>query len=984
MRTLGLKTSVLSLFLVSELAHGLPINFGRNQGDTPYSEIKSDDFILYHDSRAPNEGKLLFNSLQIAKEPLEHWIGVERKNELPVISSAVTSNASFANFITDAVELQTMGTGGRDLAFHEYVHSTMYRHLDNWFGPAGSIIHLPWMPAWWIEGLAEALSVSVGSDVQAGIERHQALTNSWPKYAKLHSLYSDDFAFKGYATAGAFVAYLLRTYDSTKLPDLLRDFYHKSMPWHWPATFIPFADMMPMDRALRGFAQKNGEELYEEYKAKATEHWKKNSSGPFLSPNGRRASFSNPYMISEVAPELTGVIRENYETRYVTINEDPKTGWLTDWKKEARLPDGAMSSRIDLGDRIVFVSSELNDNLETRYNVNILERDGAVNLKLTNRGYIPQLFVTDTRLLWLEEDIDTSALCYIELSKLAGQGSVADKDVSCPTLVKQGKSLAYMGQEGQAGKTKMIWLRMSKETSAGDGHQVLQINATDLTATVLALQGGGKPIAMAKLDSQLWLLTASRSERFFRRFNENLDCVEERHLANHVNRVFSHKGGLYVSFFNGDGYSIRRFNVEELPKSECALVNFPTSPLLEQTSQKAPINLAQAVAKSSTWTDSRQDASAERYQQIEKAPPLDQSTEVKKGLANEKAKWRGRSLFAFPWIGADAKGYNFGFISVPLMDHMQNETLRAQFLYGLESRFPDSELMLISNRFDATYYANVFRRQTYNGVIFYNARQYTAYYDEKGAGILRLESYPKLHLESQMGITSSTFYPIIGPPNFRIRGHQNEFSLSLGYSKSFGRFAVSADVAGKATPAFANKTWDYNTVGAGTSLAIPFGVFGRPTTFSLGVSGSRTRGKKAKNLKEVYRPLRTFVPGTGGGLNEINVGLYGPGNLTGAQFGDTQARFKTSWTVPLVQDLETLIHIFYLQRLDFTAFFNYGAAWYQSNPPASEDFIAAHGYNLDLQSDIKGVTVNVGLGVGQVIDEPFEAYFTFGFDALIN
>jgi hypothetical protein len=82
--------------------------------------------------------------------------------------------------------------------------------------------------------------------------------------------------------------------------------------------------------------------------------------------------------------------------------------------------------------------------------------------------------------------------------------------------------------------------------------------------------------------------------------------------------------------------------------------------------------------------------------------------------------------------------------------------------------------------------------------------------------------------------------------------------------------------------------------------------------------------------------------------------------------------------------METLIHIFYLQRLDFTAFFNYGGAWEMGNSPGEDDLIKAHGYNLDLQSDIKGVVVNLGLGTGQVVGEPFEMYFIFGFDALIN
>ncbi|HYX37879.1 MAG TPA: hypothetical protein VE954_32650, partial [Oligoflexus sp.] len=175
--------------LVPDVSQALPIGFGRNQGDLNFKEIQSPNFFIYHDERTPHEGQLVLESLESARPRLEDWLKVQRTSPLKVIVSSTTSNPSFANFITDAVELQTLGRGGRDLVWHEYTHSTMYRHLDNIFGPAGSIIHLPWMPAWWIEGLAEALSVSNGSDQQYGIERYYALNGNWPSYDKLHALY---------------------------------------------------------------------------------------------------------------------------------------------------------------------------------------------------------------------------------------------------------------------------------------------------------------------------------------------------------------------------------------------------------------------------------------------------------------------------------------------------------------------------------------------------------------------------------------------------------------------------------------------------------------------------------------------------------------------------------------------------------------------------------------------------------------------------
>ena len=46
----------------------------------------------------------------------------------------------------------------------------MYEHYHNWFGPADSLIHIAWIPVWFLEELAEAITVSIGSDVQAGMK----------------------------------------------------------------------------------------------------------------------------------------------------------------------------------------------------------------------------------------------------------------------------------------------------------------------------------------------------------------------------------------------------------------------------------------------------------------------------------------------------------------------------------------------------------------------------------------------------------------------------------------------------------------------------------------------------------------------------------------------------------------------------------------------------------------------------------------------
>jgi hypothetical protein len=206
----------------------------------------------------------------------------------------------------------------------------------------------------------------------------------------------------------------------------------------------------------------------------------------------------------------------------------------------------------------------------------------------------------------------------------------------------------------------------------------------------------------------------------------------------------------------------------------------------------------------------------------------------------------------------------------------------------------------------------------------------------------------------------------------------------LSLAHALGTFSWSNYLSGRIAPAALNENFDYNQVGFGSTISRTIGPLWA-TRLSLGIEGSRTRGPKRRELQEVYRPLKTFVPGSGGGYNQNSFPLAGEagGGLFSPVFADTQGRVKVNTTTPLVSDLDTLLWILYLERLDFSMFYNYGAAWNGAEPRRGWDkLIRAHGYALDLQLENKGVRFNLGVGAGQVVGQAFEVYLTTGFDAL--
>lgn len=1006
MHVLLKRLCVFVLLGSTQLAEALPIGFGRNQGDLEYQELTTPHFYLYHDKRAPHEAQAVLEALEAARPKLESWIGAKRGDPLRVILSASTANPSFANFIADAIELQTLGRGGRDLAWHEYTHSTMYRHLDNIFGPAGSIIHLPWMPAWWIEGFAEAMSVSSGSDVQHGIERFYAMTGRWPTYDKLHSLYDGNrFSTIGYAISGSFVSYIIHTYGSDKIPALLESFYRYSMPWWWPWSVVPFSGFLPMDEALKEYSGKTGEQLYREFTAAATKYWQsrqdlsyyRQDQSALKLPNteesvpapenalpGQSVSFSSTVQMQSRGGQLYFINREkggDYEAEVVW--DGSRAG---SWKKVRDWPEDALTPRVVQNDLQIFLSGETSDNIEPIRTFWVMKK-GERRPLFKRKAYISDIFLSRDKLVWVEEFIETQRICTVPRRVL--EGSKGEKS-SCTVVQTFPKAMQILGvrmkTEGKDELLAEIWWNESEETLLGDRHQIKVWNADTESVTTLPLAERGKPLSLAFNQSGIWLALADRTQHFLRRIDEKGQCLEERDIGNMIEKLHSSSGPeLAMSFWEDHGALLMRQDQRQMPAKPCRLHDEPVSPL--QLAMRYPEkSLPDILALSRPWEARPAPLLESEAKLLSAAPALGSQLKVDgRTVQSQDAAWRPRPVFAFPWIGVDAKGYQFGTLAVPLMDHLQNETLQLSALYGMESRFPNIELTLSTNRFDTSYSLSVFRRQSWNGVF----RNRTYYYDERGAEIQAARYISWLDTSLRVGYKNAWEMPYIGDAEvwpFLAQGYLRELSLSLSRGHSFDWGSLSYYTSSNLATKHFNGNYDYEQLGLGTSLGIPIQLLGRNTSQNWGLSYSRVRGEKRKLLKEAYRPLRTYVPGSGGGLNEINQPLLGPGALTAAEYGDTQARFQFAWTYPIFYDMAKLIHIVYLQRLDFTAFFNYGTAWFHNDPdkPGIYDGVRAHGYNLDLQADIKGVKVNLGLGTGQVLGYDFEVYALFGFDALID
>ena len=355
----------------------------------------------------------------------------------------------------------------------------------------------------------------------------------------------------------------------------------------------------------------------------------------------------------------------------------------------------------------------------------------------------------------------------------------------------------------------------------------------------------------------------------------------------------------------------------------------------------------------------------------------------KEAKASVPASAHFRPVFAVPWIGGDSGGYNYGILSVPLMDHMQNWTVQLTALYGSESRFHTTQLSTHYTGFWPKISLEAFRYQTWNGVYLEteNSPLKSAYLDERGAKIEWTFKHLAWSSQFSLGLKSALLKKYIGPPG-RV-GRLNELFVSASKAVSFGLWNMTNNIEWTSAPEQMNGNFDYNSAEVGSSLLRRFSLWQRVHRLTLGLQYNMTRGKKVRRLRESYRPLRIYIPDGAGGLNNISVPVISGGGLFSASFGDTSARSKIDYSFPLIKNIDSLVRLFYIHELKFSAFLNYGGAWYQEPFPSDTNkLIAAHGYALDLLFDLKGINFNLGSGTGQVFGEPFEVYLTFGFDQI--
>ena len=966
----------LLLWLFALPVMALPIGFRSNQGDLVYQQFKQRDFRFLFDQRTAQEARFLLQTAIKAKPIFDAWFYRQRRKPLLITSSAVTSNASFANFITDGIELQTLGRGNRDLLLHEYAHMMMFLYLDNFFGPAGAILHLPWLPAWWIEGLAEALTVSAGSEVHYGIERHQALHDDFLTYEQLHNLYGAAFQYRGYSTAGRFFSYILDYFRApTMLRDLHAEFYAQAMPWLWPLTVVPFVDLLPLDVVLKRLTGASGRGLYQRYMVAKKKYWQEHSPPLLLgAKQGERLFFSSLASVQNYATELRTLVAHEDDVYAARIDFDAASGFATSLQRTtAKLPAARMLLGADAGP-VLLTGNSFSPRLGAPHVYWQRRRDrhsGLPHTALVWRGdggeqvlqegefRIAATYLLQDKIVFLEWEFSHSRLCWY-----ARDAAAQARVKHCPVAVEYPQTLKVLGErDGE------IWLRLRHESVQGSSSKIITWHP-ERGKHEFDWPFISKPLQVVFAAGKTYFFIAERRFRTIIELDDKWRCERKIKFADHLTGLFSLQDKLVLALYHPDGHVLVRPTTTELERSSspCRTFSGHSSPLLYALQQQNVPSLPQALAhyESGVNTQPAQlDTEIAATREIEATPP----------------DGGGRPLFAFPTLGAgDIDGWQIGIISVPLMDWLQNEMLVANLMYGLTSRYPAIDLTLTSTRWQPTLQLSVFKRQAYNGR---DGEGVVSYYDEVGA---RGTAVKSIYLRS----TQLSFTLGIGSARLRLyryagketlpQGAASHLALGIAWLGGSQTQSWQLRVWGMSYPPLLNEVFDYYRLGleANWSLTLPW----LASELISGAEVLATRGAQRRNLQEIYQVLQTWNAGHNSGINSVSMPIVSNGGLFSFRYGDTKARARLAWVVPLIEAVDKLVWIFHAERLDFSAFCNYGGTWYEQDGPQWEDFVFAHGYSVDLFLNNKGVKFNLGFGVGQVLQQPVEVYGNFGFSSL--
>ena len=536
-----------------------------------------------------------------------------------------------------------------------------------------------------------------------------------------------------------------------------------------------------------------------------------------------------------------------------------------------------------------------------------------------------------------------------------------------------------------------MWFSERNQTLKGDYYHVRALNLQSKRVMRYPKVFSQKPISVATAKNHLWVITAGSTYRQLQKHDLKGNCLGQIWYAELPRRVFSlgkDHFAIQLSNLYSSSLLVERSASKRLVKCDTSR---HVSPMLFALNGEQK-DFESILSGSDLWKNPVLPKLTGKESALDQGDAID--------IADTRpAKYRLKHGATSPWIGADPEGLSVGILSLPLMEFSQNEEMRLSALWGLESKFPDIDLTIRSTRFWPLWTLHAQKTIAFNGAFVTTdssgtPRLQTSFFDSLSAGLsASLPWAPIANLSTTLSYKffDRSFYRNEGAleaAGFN-SGINHEFGLGVSHLARIKRWSLSTSSQFDFSPDGINKNLIYTHLSLGQTISFPH--LWRISS-SVGWEFARSRGSKQTLLQQLYRPLKTFVPGEGSGFNNFHLEAVDffeklpPGRLFSARYGENQARAKATLTLPIVKHMDKLLYIFYLQRIDLSNFVNFGGAWFgESLDIPFSDFVWAHGHSLDMQFEAKGIQFSLGLGAGRALDaDNYDYYLNFSFDNFLE
>ncbi len=965
--TLLKKFLFFFVFIYHYYTFAVPLSFMQNAGtnmkDTEWQTIESDNFIIYYPKEAKNIASYSLHSLEKSYPYLSLLLGAKLNNsaiinsnrntnrtitskfkKIPFIIGNHYDGAGFANPVTLNIEAQILHNRPSAFFQHELVHRLMYEHNDFGIGPIARLFSLAMMPTWWIEGLAEHLTNSIGENTSKNVLKNMALTNHWPTWDRLHSLYQADADtnLRGYVTAGYFLGWIFSKLNNPDLFEIHKEISNKTVT-------PPFYNAA--DSWLNKKLGKTAEELYEQFKIEMENEWKNkiNNLPELIKEKTFNSDLGQKYFYP--------IVNLNNETIYSKlVAENSPYGsafYINNFKAEIRLPvsfAGSSSFAIGKNQPLELVTAQLHtfNNGKIGHDLIIIQSPEQLH-NLSNKNY----FQKEIKFSNAENPYFIDSITHLK-----------DTFYIINTINNGNPELFLLNtnnSEIKLIKSYQFPLNIKFFSTASKNNCTYFILDSDENKTSLqniCIDNNSSAFIQEAIPNAKFIIT----DGYVRNSNSVLLKVIWNDL--HALIEFKPLEKKYTSLFLFSEWIENIIPSAKDPQNEITFWYYFKGKYYLKN-----LNLNNAIENFKQWDKQQTFLNFENYEFHEYKPPYKNIFTEKKQLfsipeisevtavedklqsnttahSNEKgALYQSRFLFAYPYALPDFfGGPSIGLFSIPFMDEIERYRIVLFGGYNFYLNAPEGSITYVNNRIFDSFSLSLFANPFFNG--YYdigNNKTTTRYYNylqQTGisvntawrfkplntiltvqSALYNLEPYDNLKTPPpEVGAQKTNLMSVGGNLKLDVINEyfylskQNKINgewLNLLMSTTFGGSQYYG--LGKSQDSNGHNTGTIDYYNLYTSLKNTLNFY--RTNLTLLGKLSTTQGQNTLNIKEVYSPYQSYILGSNTPLNFISYPIIGNGSLFELKAGYWSYSGTVGYDFPIYPKFEKKLLFTYLNNL---------------------------------------------------------------------